>query len=252
MNDAYQKDAQDPISYTDSLGNEWANKREFDDFIESLGNTRNDNRANWEEARSDAAFNVFMSQVEHWNPKWGPMNNTPYQWMNNNPEPFDAQKMIKHPKSSFGNIETGKPYDYNKYSGTPTMHEGGDVLTGSGFEKEGDKDLPMMAWGRLSVDDKLMVYNALNSGGNEPSSLRSLPQHILDAIETSFEKDAIHKYVIGYILPPISQMDDSFWEEDFRRIHEETRGVYISDKRTIGQVDPEWAENKFKPGKKMP
>ena len=256
MNDAYQKDAQDPISYTDSLGNEWANKREFDDFIESLGNTRNANKANWEEARSDAAYNLFMSQVEHWDPKWGPINNTPYQWMNNNPEPFDSQKMITHPKSSFGNIETGEPYDYNKYSGTPTMHEGGDVLTGSGFEKEGDKEHPIMAWGRLSVDDKLMVYNALNSGGNEPSSLRFLPEHIKSAIRTSFgergNQSSIHSYAENRILPPLSQMNQPNWEEDFRRVHAITRGIFLNNEIKMGQDTPDWADPKFKPGRPIP
>ena len=248
--------SEDP--YTDSLGNEWTNKREFDDFIDSLGNTRNANRANWEEARSDAAYNLFMSQVEHWDPKWGPMNNTPYQWMNNNPEPFDAQKMITHPKSSFGNIETGEPYDYNKYSGTPTMHEGGDVLTGSGFEREGDKEHPIMAWGRLSVDDKLMVYNALNSGGNEPSSLRFLPEHIKSAIRTSFgergigNQSSIHSYAENRILPPLSQMNQPNWEEDFRKVHAITRGIFLNNEIKMGEDTPDWADPKFKPGRPIP
>jgi len=247
--ETHLRDAEDPISYTDSLGNEWANRREYDDFINSLGRTRQNDRATWEEGKQKAGYDLFRSQKDDWNPKWGPMNNTPYQWMNNNPEPFDAQKMVKHPKSSFGSVETGKPHDYKKDN---EWAQAGGLRTISGFEREGDKDLPWMAWARLSVDDKLMVYDALGHGDNNPDSLSTLPQHILDAIETSFTPDGIHNYVRGYILPPISQMDDSFWEQDFRRIHEETRGVYISDKKTFGQVDPEWAETKFKPGRKFP
>ena len=251
--------SEDP--YTDSLGNEWANKREYDDFIDSLGNTRNANRANWEEARSDAAYNLFMSQVEHWDPKWGPINNTPYQWMNNNPEPFDSQKMITHPKSSLGNIETGEPHNYNKYDGTFTMYEGavpGDVRMSSGFEKEGDKEHPIMAWGRLSVDDKLMVYNALNSGGNEPSSLRFLPEHIKSAIRTSFgergigNQSSIHSYAENRILPPLSQMNQPNWEEDFRRVHAITRGIFLNNEIKMGQDTPDWADPKFKPGRPIP
>ncbi len=259
--DTHLGNTEDPISYTDSLGNEWANRREYEDFIDSLGRTRQNDRATWEEERDKASYDLFMSQVEHWNPKWGPINNTPYQWMNNNPEPFDSQKMITHPKSSLGNIETGKPHDYNKYDGTFTMHEGavpGDVRMSSGFEKEGDKEHPMMAWGRLSVDDKLMVYNALNSGGNEPSSLRFLPEHIKSAIRTSFgergigNQSSIHSYAENRILPPLSQMNQPNWEEDFRRVHAITRGIFLNNEIKMGQDTPDWADPKFKPGRPIP